>query len=462
MVYDNEQTEELMVDDAILTKPHHNKKLFLMIGGGVLLLVILGTALFLPGYLRNNHMNKSLELGEHYLEEGNYEEAILAYNEVLQIDTKNIVAYEAIATSYIELEEYDQAEKTLETAKSIDDTSNNKVLMSQVLVNTDREEEAQKLLDAAYDNPPKNAKLTISLLDEYLKKREYDKIITLLEKAIDGNESRKDLILLYDELYYYALMDQRSDDEIQALVDKAMKATGDPRFAVLIKTDFKEAKIDTATGVQLSDVYYKIPVFNGETTAGKAISAAYLKMESEWKTKSISSMAEYLDDPVRRAGSSTMAYVNEDKVDMYISYYDNNLITITQNRFTYYGGPHGYNEKITHTFNLTTGQEINKDAFFCITDETVLRAKLTDEFSKMKNNSTSQNGSTVRYSDVDLKDVNEKVLTDAVYTLTDTGLSVLFNQYDVASYATGPVEIIIPYTRTDLLKPIETLTESKS
>jgi hypothetical protein len=283
----------------------------------------------------------------------------------------------------------------------------------------------------------------------------------LLEKAIDGNESRKDLILLYDELYYYALMDQRSDDEIQALVDKAMKATGDPRFAILIKTDFKEAKTDTATGVQLSDVYYKIPVFKDETTAGKAISAAYLQMESEWKTKSISSMAEYLDDPVRRAGSSTMAYVNEDKVDMYISYYDNNMITITQNHFTYYGGPHGYNKKIAHTFNLTTGQEINKNDFFCITDETVLCARLTDEFSKMKNNSTSLNGSTVRYSDVDLKEVNDKVLTDAVYTLTDNGLSVLFNQYDVACYATGPVEIIIPYTRTDLLKPIETLVENE-
>lgn len=462
MAYDNEKTEELIVDDVILTKPHHNKKLFLMIGGGVLLFVILGIALFLPGYLRNSHLNKSLELGAQYLEEGNYEEAILAYNEVLEIDTKNIVAYEAIASSFIELEEYDQAEKALETAKSIDDTSNNKVLMSQVLVNTDREDEAQELLDEAYDNPPKNAKLTISLLDEYLKKREYDKIITLLEKAIDGNESRKDLILLYDELYYYALMDERSDDEIQALVDKAMKATGDPRFAILIKTDFKEAKTDTATGVKLSDVYYKIPVFNGETTAGKAISAAYLKMESEWKTKSISSMAEYLDDPVRRASSSTMAYVNEDKVDMYISYYDNNLITITQNHFTYYGGPHGYNEKISHTFNLTTGQEINKNDFFCITDETVLRAKLTDEFSKKYYSATTQNGSTSRISDVDLKDVNEKVLTDAVYTLTDNGLSVLFNQYDVACYASGQIEIIIPYTRTDLLKPIETLTGSKS
>ncbi|MEL7662048.1 DUF3298 domain-containing protein [Acetobacterium wieringae] len=462
MTYNDEKTEELIVDDAILTKPHHNKKLFLIIGGGVLLLVLLVIALFLPGYLRNNHLNKSLELGEHYLEEGNYEEAILAYTEVLEIDTKNIIAYEAIATSYIELEDYDQAEKVLETAKSINETGNNKVLMSQVLVNTDREDEAQELLDTTYDNPPKNAKLAISLLDDYLKKREYDKIITLLEKAIDGNESRKDLILLYDELYYYALMDKRSDEEIQALVDKAFKATGDPRFTVLIKTDFKEAKTDTATGIQLSDVYYKIPVFNSETTAGKAIGATYLKMESEWKTNSISSMAEYLDDPVRRAGSSTMAYVNEDKVDMYISYYDNNLITITQNRFTYYGGPHGYNEKISHTFNLTTGQEINTKDFFSISDETLLRAKLTDEFSKKFNSTTTQNGSTSRYSDVDLKDVNEKVLTDAVYTLTDDGLSVLFNQYDVASYATGQVEIIIPFSRTDLLKPIETLTDNIS
>ena len=79
----------------------------------------------------------------------------------------------------------------METVKSIDYTSNGKVL-----INTDREEDAQSLLDEVYDNPPQNAKLAIAMLDEYAKKRDYEKIITFLEKTIAGNNNTKDLVLL--------------------------------------------------------------------------------------------------------------------------------------------------------------------------------------------------------------------------------------------------------------------------
>lgn len=460
MEFEDEKTEELLGDEASVSNPHQHKKLFLIIGGVIAVLVIIGLALFLPGYLKASQLHKALELGEQYLEEGQYQEAILTYNDVLAIDEKNVGAYEGIATSYLELKDYTQAEKTLETVKSIDYSSNGKVLMSQVLINTDREAEAQALLNEAYDNPPQNAKLVISMLDEYLKKRDYDKVIAFLEKAIDGNENRKDLILLYDKLYYYYLFAHRSDDEVKTLVDKALKATGDPRFNILIQTDFKEAKTDTVSGVQLSDIYYKIPYFRDETPGGKKINETYLKMEAEWQPEMVSSMERYLYDPIKRASNSTYSYVNTDKVDCYISYNQNNLISILQNRFTYYGGPHGYDQKIAHTFNLKTGAKIDKKDFFCITDEAVLRSKLTDEFANLKNNSIALSGSKARYYDVDLADVSERILTKAVYRLTDEGLSVMFNAYDVACYATGPVEIIIPYTRTDLLNPIKTLAES--
>jgi len=44
--------------------------------------VIIGLALFLPGYLKTSHLNKALEIGKNYLEDGEYEEAILAYKGV--------------------------------------------------------------------------------------------------------------------------------------------------------------------------------------------------------------------------------------------------------------------------------------------------------------------------------------------------------------------------------------------
>ncbi len=50
-----------------------------------------------------------LELGERYLVELNYEEAIVAYNQVLEIEPKNLQAWEGLATAYVQTADYGNA-----------------------------------------------------------------------------------------------------------------------------------------------------------------------------------------------------------------------------------------------------------------------------------------------------------------------------------------------------------------
>ena len=52
---------------------------------------------------------EQLELGNKYLTEANYEQAIVAFNKVIELDPKNVQAYEKIADSYIGLDKKEEA-----------------------------------------------------------------------------------------------------------------------------------------------------------------------------------------------------------------------------------------------------------------------------------------------------------------------------------------------------------------
>lgn len=54
------------------------------------------------------------DLGARYLSEGNYEEAIIAFNAAIEIDPKRADAYLNLANVYLELGDMDAAKKTLE------------------------------------------------------------------------------------------------------------------------------------------------------------------------------------------------------------------------------------------------------------------------------------------------------------------------------------------------------------
>lgn len=68
------------------------------------------------------NLAKQLELGQKYLQEMNYEEAIIAFNKVIEIDPKNVEAYLGLADAFIGMGEFDKAleyaEKGYEATKN--------------------------------------------------------------------------------------------------------------------------------------------------------------------------------------------------------------------------------------------------------------------------------------------------------------------------------------------------------
>lgn len=52
---------------------------------------------------------EQLELGNKYLTEANYEQAIVAFNKVIELDPKQVIAYEKLADSYLGLDKKEEA-----------------------------------------------------------------------------------------------------------------------------------------------------------------------------------------------------------------------------------------------------------------------------------------------------------------------------------------------------------------
>lgn len=127
---------------------------------------LLAVLLIIGGFLGwNNHssqaqVDKKLELAVKYLNESRYKEAILAYNEAIKIDPKNIEARVGLARAYIGIGNYEQAEETVTAAAGIGSLSPEQYrVLIKAYIEQGRFEEAERLLTQAKEKYAANALL---------------------------------------------------------------------------------------------------------------------------------------------------------------------------------------------------------------------------------------------------------------------------------------------------------------
>lgn len=226
----NEEPTENILNESIPDQDLKRKKLYVILGSiaGILIFSVIGFLIL--NQMKTTEINKALQLGETYLEEGKYEEAILAFDAVITIDAKNVDAYEGKGAAYLGLDDYGAAESQLETAKSINFTNNGKVLMADVYINTARKNEGIALVEEVLNNGQESTKTIILISDLYNQINEYTKVIEILEKRIAITENKEELKKLYDELIPAYIKAGKSEAEILALLEKAAVATGDQSY----------------------------------------------------------------------------------------------------------------------------------------------------------------------------------------------------------------------------------------
>ena len=90
-------------------KQANSKKISIIIISITIVLVgVIGFFTYMTIQSRSN-VKKQMDLGEKYLSEGNYEEAIEAFKRVIEIDSKYENAYLGLATAYASEEKYEEA-----------------------------------------------------------------------------------------------------------------------------------------------------------------------------------------------------------------------------------------------------------------------------------------------------------------------------------------------------------------
>lgn len=95
------------------------KVLIITITTAIVALALAAVALFLVLNTDSNKLKKHLNLGQKYLEEGNYEEAIAEFDKALDIDPMNVSAYMGKAEAYEKQGEYSTEYEILTEIKEL-------------------------------------------------------------------------------------------------------------------------------------------------------------------------------------------------------------------------------------------------------------------------------------------------------------------------------------------------------
>ena len=129
-------------------KPHKGKKALVWVL--VILLVLAGLGVgswFGWNAYQGGQYQEQLSLGEKYLKELNYEDAIVALNRAIEIDPRSPEPYLLLADVYIEQEDFDSAKKTLEEGYKA--TGGNEEIKKKQEEVKQKEEEAKKQAEEA-------------------------------------------------------------------------------------------------------------------------------------------------------------------------------------------------------------------------------------------------------------------------------------------------------------------------
>ena len=128
----------------------------------------------------------------------------------------------------------------------------------------------------------------------------------------------------------------------------------------------------------------------------------------------------------------------EAKISGAVSFEDKNMITIALNSYLFTGGAHGYTTRSFLNFNKRKGKEIENWELFKNQDhfENFAEAKFRIQEDIPQDNPINSTGF--------MFEQDEFYLPDNI-GFTEKGLVLLYNQYEVASYADGAIELVLPY-----------------
>ena len=167
---------------------------------------------------------------------------------------------------------------------------------------------------------------------------------------------------------------------------------------------------------------------NQQLEAEQIVSTEYLRNNAE-------DYDEWLDSGI--PGFSFSSNVSP------IYYMDGRYLSFTQENYDYSGGAHGMPYWIGYTFDLETGNELLLSDIVA-DDEGTIKESVTRYFTEIYNKNPDE------YWDGAVDIVNENTSLQSPFYLSDEGIVFYYGPYELAPYAGGFKEVVVPYYEFDL------------
>ncbi len=128
-----------------------------------------------------------------------------------------------------------------------------------------------------------------------------------------------------------------------------------------------------------------------------------------------------------------------------ILYNSNQILSYSVNFNNYTGGAHGAHATRYHVIDLKTGEKITEESIFVEDYQEQLALILVDKIAELNEVEDPKELENIGFFSVDEIFPNDNFLID------DTGITYAYNEYEIAAYVIGLIEVHIPFKEIEYL-----------
>jgi hypothetical protein len=128
-----------------------------------------------------------------------------------------------------------------------------------------------------------------------------------------------------------------------------------------------------------------------------------------------------------------------DNEKMVLRYNDNNILSYTISSDRYTGGAHDGKNFLNTSINLKTGERITEEDLFTEASRPLISEIILKKIMEMHQAEKPEDLEQIGFFDVTEIGMNKN------FYITDKGITYTYNQYEIAAYAVGTIEVFLSY-----------------
>lgn len=128
-----------------------------------------------------------------------------------------------------------------------------------------------------------------------------------------------------------------------------------------------------------------------------------------------------------------------------IEYNQNDILSYSVSFSNYTGGAHGAHSTRYHAIDVKTGKHLSEDDIFIENYQEQLAQILVDKIATLNEVEDVKELENIGFFSVD------EIFPNDNFLINDTGITYAFNEYEIAAYVVGLIEVHIPYKEIEYL-----------